>query len=238
MEKLFTRIAVFSFGIILLIAFSCNGQNKPLQDSTVTYVSKLDSNLVADTVKAKPGDPIFIRIIKDENLLEIWVNQDNQYKLLKNFPICYYSGGLGPKYKQGDGKSPEGFYFINKSRLNPHSSYHLSMNTGYPNKYDRAHGYTGDYLMIHGDCVSIGCYAMTDKGIEEIYNWVEKALSNGQSIVRVHIFPFRMTKEKLDQHKTSKYYSFWENLKPGYDYFEKHNKPPNVEVVNKKYVFE
>ena len=238
MEKLFIKISKFVFGLALLFTFSCNAQVKAVQDSTKSYVAKLDTSLVADTVKATPGDHVFIRIIKDENLLELWVKQDDQYKLLKNFPICYYSGGLGPKYKEGDGKSPEGFYFINKSRLNPHSSYHLSMNTGYPNKFDKANGYTGSYLMIHGDCVSIGCYAMTDKGITEIYKWVEKALNNGQSLVRCHIFPFRMTEANLAKHKTSQYYSFWQNLKPGYEYFEKNNRPPNVEVENKKYIFE
>lgn len=107
------------------------------------------------------GQPIFIRIFKEEMALEAWVQKDGAFVLFKTYDICTYSGGLGTKTKQGDGKSPEGFYFINKDRLNPWSSYHLSFNLGYPNTYERAKGYTGDYLMIHGSCVSIGCYAIS-----------------------------------------------------------------------------
>ena len=224
--------------LLVFLSISCSSQTEHQILQSKNYVDALPKEKIADSTNAKPGDPIFLRIIKDENLLEIWVNQNGKHKLAKTFPICYYSGGLGPKYKEGDGKSPEGFYFINKSRLNPHSSYHLAMNTGYPNTFDKANGYTGSYLMIHGNCVSIGCYAMTDKGIEKIYNWVEKALNNGQAIVRVHIFPFRMTESNLNKHKNSSYYPFWKNLKTGYDFFEKNNRPPNVEVVDKKYVFD
>jgi murein L,D-transpeptidase YafK len=240
MVKLFSNISFKAILVIIVLPLfwvSCNSQTAEQIVKSKSYLEALPKDKIADTNKAKPGDHIFLRIIKDENLLEIWVKQDGKHKLAESFPICYYSGGLGPKYKEGDGKSPEGFYFINKSRLNPHSSYHLAMNTGYPNSFDKANKYTGSYLMIHGNCVSIGCYAMTDKGIEKIYNWVEKALNNGQSIVRVHIFPFRMTQANLDKYKASKYYPFWKNIKTGYDFFEKNNRPPNVEVANKKYVF-
>ncbi len=185
----------------------------------------------------KLGAPIFIRIFKEENELELWVKSESEYELFKAYEVCSFSGDLGPKTKQGDMQSPEGFYFIKPSRMNPWSTFHLSMNLGYPNRYDRLKGYTGDYLMIHGNCVSIGCYAMTDPGIEEIYTLAAKALLVGQPIFRVHIFPFRMSARNMTQHQDNEWYSFWENLKSGYDWFEEKLIPPNVEVRNGIYVF-
>lgn len=185
------------------------------------------------------GSEMFIRIFKQESELEIWIRSSNKvYNLYKTFPICTFSGDLGPKLKQGDRQSPEGFYFVNAGRLNPWSRFHLSFNLGYPNVYDRHHGYTGSALMVHGDCVSIGCYAMTDKGIEEIYTLLHKSLETGQPFVRVHVFPFRMTAENMMSRKKSRWYSFWSNLKEGYDWFENTGEPPNVEVSDGRYVFD
>lgn len=133
---------------------------KPVSHSPVVQPSKV----------IHPGDQLFIRILKAEDKLELWASANNKpYELYKTWTICAWSGGLGPKHKQGDGKSPEGFYATNKGLLNPNSRYHLAFNIGYPNAYDRANGYTGDFIMVHGNCVSAGCYAMTDVGIEEIY---------------------------------------------------------------------
>ena len=186
------------------------------------------------------GAPIFIRIFKEEMFLEVWLKKDTNFKLFKTYPICTYgSGGLGPKIRQGDGKAPEGFYFVTPSRLNPVSNFHLSFNLGYPNRYDSHHRRTGSALMVHGSCVSIGCYAMTDGGIEEIFTLADAAFKKGQSFFRVHIFPFKMTNENMKKHKESEWYEFWSNLKNGHDFFETKDKiPPNVEVRNGKYVFE
>ncbi len=186
----------------------------------------------------KLGAPIFIRIFKEEMQLEVWIQNGEQFELFKTYEICYYSGGLGTKTKQGDGKSPEGFYFINRHRLNPWSSYHLSFNLGYPNAYERAKGYTGDYLMIHGACVSIGCYAMTNEVIEELYTLGHKALEGGQTFFRVHIFPFKMTDRNINGHSGHPSIDFWKNLKAGYDWFEKYLTPPNVMVRDGEYVFD
>ena len=185
------------------------------------------------------GDPIFIRIFKESSELEVWIKPEDEsrFKLFKTYEICDFSGELGPKTKQGDGQSPEGFYFVNAKRFNPWSSYHLSLNMGYPNAYDRGKNYTGDYLMIHGNCVSIGCYAMTDAGIEEIYTIAHKAIANGQQFFRVHSFPFRMTSQKMEANANHEWIAFWQNLKTGYDWFEEKKTPPNVEVSQGKYVF-
>jgi murein L,D-transpeptidase YafK len=185
------------------------------------------------------GSPIFIRIFKESMELEIWIKSENKFKLFKTYEICAYgSGTLGPKTRQGDGQAPEGFYFVTPQRLNPLSNFHLSFNLGYPNEYDRIHGRTGGALMVHGSCVSIGCYAMTNEGIEEIYAIADAAFRNGQSFFRVHIFPFKMNDENMKKHRESQWIEFWKNLKEGYDFFETNKIPPNVEVVNKKYIFE
>ena len=117
------------------------------------------------------------------------------------------------------------------------SRFHLSFNLGYPNQYDRFHKRTGSALMVHGSCVSIGCYAMTDKYINEIYALSVAALKNGQPFFRVHAFPFRLEEEKLAQYKRHKWYDFWTNLKEGYDYFENTLRPPNVTTSNGIYAF-
>ena len=192
-----------------------------------------DSNLIL-------GDPIYIRIFKEEKELEVWIKKEDGFQLFKIYPICNYGyGSLGPKIRQGDGQAPIGFYYVRPNQLNPYSSYHLSFNLGYPNAYDRAHERTGSALMVHGDCCSIGCYAMTNDGIDDIYTIVDAALTAGQPFFRVHIFPFHMTTENMESHNDSSWYSFWENLKEGHDFFEENNNnPPNVIVRNETYVFD
>lgn len=171
-------------------------------------------------LNASLGQPIFIRIFKEESLLEVWIKSSDEYKLFKYYKICNYSGDLGPKLKEGDKQSPEGYYTISKSQLNPKSKFYLSFNLGYPNAYERSVGRTGSYLMVHGECVSIGCYAMTNERIEEIYTLVEFALNAGQKKIQVHAFPFRLNKENMAKYTKHEWYDFWVNLKEGYDYFE------------------
>lgn len=184
----------------------------------------------------RPGDRLFIRILKAEDKLELWYSDGvHPFDKYKTYTICTYSGGLGPKKVEGDGKSPEGFYATNKGLLNPNSRYHLSFNIGYPNAYDRVNGFTGSFIMVHGGCASVGCYAMTDPIIEEIYGLVELALDGGQKSIPVHIFPFAMTEKNLKRYRNAPEYPFWLMLKPGYDYFEQHRQVPEVIVENKRY---
>lgn len=190
-------------------------------------------------------DDIFIRITKsltpgqkDGNLELFTESDEGRFVQVGTWPICTWSGELGPKLREGDGQSPEGFYFIKSTSLNPNSSYHLSFNLGFPNAYDRALGRTGSFLMVHGNCVSIGCFAMTDPGIEEIYGLVEQAFARGQTVIRVHTFPFPMTDENLAQHSEDPNYAFWQNLQEGWTWFETDGRPPNVVVRGGRYVFE
>jgi murein L,D-transpeptidase YafK len=185
----------------------------------------------------EPGAPIYLRLFKEERQLELWVKNEDAYQLFKTYYICAWSGRLGPKEREGDGQSPEGFYRVMPQQMNPASSYHLSFNLGFPNTYDRAHGRTGSFLMIHGSCVSVGCYAMTNKGIEEIYTAAHAALKKDQPAFDVHVFPFRMTEENMGRHAGSRWIAFWQDLKEGYDLFKESHVPPRVSVVNGNYVF-
>ncbi|EKD9160627.1 murein L,D-transpeptidase [Salmonella enterica] len=182
------------------------------------------------------GSPVYIQILKEERTLDLYVKMGEQYQLLDSYKICNYSGWLGPKRRQGDFKSPEGFYSVQRNQLKPDSRFYKAINIGFPNAYDRAHGYDGKYLMIHGACVSVGCYAMTDSGIDEIFQFVTAALVFGQPSVQVSIYPFRMTDANMQRHKYSYYKDFWAQLKPGYDYFEQTHKPPTVSIVDGRYV--
>ena len=182
------------------------------------------------------GAPVFIRIFKDESELELWVDDGRRYRLFRTWPICTWSGDLGPKQRQGDGQSPEGFYRVARGQLNPHSQYHLSFNLGYPNAYDRAHGRTGDFLMVHGSCVSIGCYAMGDANIEQIYSLLAAALANGQAAAPVHVFPFRFDRRAEVGWRASPWRDFWSNLREGHDAFERTGRPPQVGVAGRRYV--
>jgi murein L,D-transpeptidase YafK len=184
-----------------------------------------------------PGSSVFIRIFKESRELEVWIRAGKEFQLFRIYEICRYSGGLGPKLKEGDGQSPEGFYEVGAKQMNPQSRFHLSFNLGFPNAYDRALGRTGSFLMVHGACVSSGCYAMTDSRIEEIYVLADEALRQGRPHFQVHIFPFRMTDQNLARHKSSRWRSFWMNLKTGYDWFEEKKFPPKVEVNAERYSF-
>lgn len=184
-----------------------------------------------------PKSPIYIRLFKDIDSFEIWVKSGGKYRLFKTYTICTYSGGLGTKMVEGDNKSPEGFYTIGPKQLNPVSNYHLAMNVGYPNKLERLKGYTGNAVMIHGNCMSAGCYAMTDGGIDEIYTVVYKALEAGQQTVQVDIFPFRMDGEHMKKYASNASISFWRSIKPGYDLFERNHVPAVVGVRGREYAF-
>ena len=198
---------------------------------------KTPSPIGAENADFTIGSPILVRIFKEEKTLEVWMLKGDKYARYKAFPICFYSGGLGPKLQEGDKQSPEGFYRVSASGMNPNSRYHLSFNLGYPNAYDRSYGRTGSYLMVHGGCSSRGCYAMTDERIEEIYTLADAALKKGQPFFQVHSFPFRMTEDNMRRHKDSSWNGFWHNLKQGYDLFEQYKHPPTVLVQDKRYAF-
>jgi murein L,D-transpeptidase YafK len=182
--------------------------------------------------------PTLIRAYKKEAELEVWkMRPDGRYVHLKTFPMCRWSGQLGPKTREGDRQVPEGFYTINPGQLNPNSSYYLAFNVGYPNAYDRALGHTGGTIMVHGVCSSMGCFSMTDRQIGEIYAIVRTSLNAGQNAVQMQSYPFHMTAENLAKHRLDPNIAFWKQLKEGSDNFEVTKQEPNVGVCGKRYVF-
>ncbi|MFH6786565.1 MULTISPECIES: L,D-transpeptidase family protein [Methylobacterium] len=185
-----------------------------------------------------PSAPVLLRAYKQEAEIEVWKRAaDGRFVHLKTFPICRWSGQLGPKTRAGDRQAPEGFYSVAARQLNPNSAYYLSFDVGYPNAYDRAHGGTGSALMVHGTCSSAGCFAMTDRQVGEIYALVRDALAGGQAAFQFQAFPFRMTARALARHRTDRHIAFWRQLKEGSDRFEATGREPLVGVEGGRYVF-
>jgi murein L,D-transpeptidase YafK len=200
----------------------------------------LSERIIADLDSRNMGkeSPILVRIFKEESELEVWkVDNTGRFALLRSYPICRWSGDLGPKFQEGDRQAPEGFYSITPDLMNPNSSLYLAINTGFPNAYDQANGRTGQFLMIHGDCSSAGCYAMTDEQIAEIYALAREAFFGGQRSFQVQAYPFRMTRLNMARHRNSPHMAFWRMLKQGYDYFEVTRQEPKVDVCDRRYVF-
>ena len=183
--------------------------------------------------------PIVVRVFKEEAELEVW-KQDatGRFQILKIYPICRWSGDLGPKLQEGDRQAPEGFYSITPELLNPNSNYYLAINVGYPNSFDRANKRAGSLLMIHGDCSSSGCYAMTDEQISEIYSLARDSFLGGRRSFQVQAYPFRLTPANLARHRNSPNLAFWKMLKIGNDHFETTHLEPKVDVCNRLYVFD
>jgi murein L,D-transpeptidase YafK len=217
----------------------CNSDKIP--DISGRHMQPLSEAMLdeLDTKNMTKESPILIRIFKEESELELWkVDKSGRFALLRTYPICRWSGDLGPKIQEGDRQAPEGFYTITPDMMNPNSHYHLAINTGFPNAYDRAHGRSGASLMIHGDCASVGCYAMTDEQITEIYSLAREAFFGGQRSLQIQAYPFRMTPLNMARHRNSPHLVFWKVLKEGYDHFEVTRKEPKVAVCDKHYVFD
>lgn len=238
----------FVFGKLFMGAVACligvtmlnGGENDDRAGQVARKVTpRLKKELAAKGMTF--GSPVFLRIFKEEQELELWIEKGEKFEKFEKFRtyrVAGMSGKLGPKLAEGDRQAPEGFYFVPRSMMNPRSLYHLAFNIGFPNSYDQAQGRTGSFIMVHGDTQSIGCFAMTDSKIEEIYTLCDAALMKGQPFFRVHCFPFRMTSERMKEEKGEKWEGFWKELKPGYDWFEEKKVPPNVEGKTGRYLFD
>jgi murein L,D-transpeptidase YafK len=182
---------------------------------------------------------ILMRIFKEEEELEVWKQDTSgRFQLLKTFPICRWSGDLGPKEHEGDRQTPEGFYTITPELMNPNSSFYLAINTGFPNAFDKANARDGSFLMIHGDCSSSGCYSMTDEQMGEIYSLARDSFLGGHPSFQIQAYPFRLSPANLARHRTNPHLAFWNMLKIGHDHFEATHLQPKVDVCNRRYVFD
>src|ERR1700712_5286478 len=229
--------AALAAGVLLA---GCNGDEISLANNAKAN-HPVPPKLIAD-MTAKDMDmqsPMLVRLFKQEAELEVWKqDRSGRFALLKTYPICRWSGDLGPKVREGDRQAPEGFYSITPAQMNPQSSYYLSFNIGYPNAFDKALGRTGSQLMVHGDCSSRGCYAMTDEQISEIYSLGRESFFGGQRAFQVQAYPFRMTPVNMAKHRNNPNMPFWRMIKTGYDHFELTRQEPKVEFCENKYVFD
>ena len=239
MKASFVRALLASAAVAVAVTLAgCNPNDVPTNGRAMAPLSQKTISEIQEKNMDK-GSPILVRLFKEESELEVWKqNKDGQYALLKTYPICRWSGDLGPKKKEGDRQAPEGFYTITPGQMNPNSSYYLAFNTGFPNAYDRAMGYTGSELMVHGDCSSRGCYAMTDEQIQEIYALARESFFGGQKSFQLQAFPFRMTALNMAKHRNNPNFAFWKMLKEGYDHFEATKLETKVAVCDRRYVFD
>jgi murein L,D-transpeptidase YafK len=231
-----------------LVPVQCLGQTaslttpaNPAPPLPAKATKELPRDLLALISKKKMPkfSPVLMRIFKEEAELEVWKEDaTGHFQLLKTYPICRWSGDIGPKEREGDRQTPEGFYTITPELMNPNSSYYLAINTGFPNPFDKANGRDGSFLMIHGDCSSSGCYAMTDQQVGEIYSLARDAFTGGRKAFQIQAYPFHMTPANLARHRTSPHLAFWKNIKIGYDHFETTHLEPKVDVCDRHYVFD
>lgn len=186
----------------------------------------------------KSGSPILMRVFKETSELELWIEKDDRFILFATYPICHWSGTLGPKLKEGDKQTPEGFYTITSRQLRHLGRWPRAINLGFPNAFDRAHDRDGSYILMHGGCSSVGCFAMTNPVISEIYGLTKAALNGGQRYVPMHVFPFRMTDEALAARAGNPWHGFWSTLQAGYKSFERTGRPPRVSICQGQYSVE
>lgn len=231
------RALIILFFSIYSVSYGQDFKTEQLKYSRVRTAYDEKWSELSELITAKGFEPnkfkIFIRAFKTEQRLEVWISnyEKEAFVLLKEYKIVTSSGNLGPKRKQGDLQVPEGFYKID--RFNPVSNFYLSLGVNYPNQSDRILGSKplGGDIYIHGSNVTIGCMPLTDEKIKELYVLVVQARNAGQSNIYTHIFPFELKNSKLEGYKSKNNYSFWKNLKEGYDYFNQFKKIPYVQIA-------
>lgn len=237
-NRMWNAAKTIAVGVLAIMLSGCvssvlSVDNKATQPIPAALLAEMSKKSMS------PSAPILVRIFKQESELEIWKqDRSGRYALLKTYPMCRWSGKLGPKTTSGDRQAPEGFYHVSAGMLNPNSQYYLSFNLGYPNRLEAALGYSGDALMVHGACSSSGCYALTDEGVSEIYAVAREALRGGQGAFQVQAFPFRMTPQNMAKHRDDPNFAFWSDLKRGYDIFEVTRRQPKVSHCGRRYVFD
>lgn len=224
-------------GVAASLAAALSGCSETHESRASQPLSR-DMLALMEQKEVAPASPMLIRAFKKESEFEVWkMRSDGSYVLLKTFPICRWSGQLGPKTHEGDRQSPEGFYSITPAMMNPNSAYYLSFNVGYPNAYDRVHGATGGAVMVHGICSSAGCFAMTDAQIAEIYALARESFAGGQHAIQMQSYPFHMSAQNLAKYRLDPNMPFWKELKKGDDHFEATKHDVSVNVCNRHYVF-
>lgn len=183
----------------------------------------------------------YLRAFKEESLLELWVKpkEETQYRLITTYHFFQGISMLGPKQRLGDHQVPEGIYAIDY--FNPESLFSISLCLNYPNAADairnRRETDMGDAICIHGNEASVGCLAITDLRIPTVYILAVEAKDKGQENIPIHIFPARLTNEKLEELErlyvgNANFIHLWSSMKPLYRYFEKEQQLPIVKTTS------
>lgn len=228
-----------AFLATLALLSACSLERREQSSSRAAQSTITAQTLAAmDSIGTDRNQPILIRAFKKESEIEIWKRtRAGTYALMKTYPVCRWSGRLGPKTREGDRQVPEGFYTVTPGQMNPNSAMWLSFNVGYPNPMERALGRTGGDIMVHGTCSSRGCYAMTNEQMDEIYAVMREAFQGGQKVVQFQSYPFRMTVENLAKFRNDPNMPFWKNLKEGSDRFEVTKREMAVNYCGTRYTF-
>ncbi|MGL4637858.1 MAG: L,D-transpeptidase family protein [Beijerinckiaceae bacterium] len=234
-----TRSSLLAAALVSVLGLSACNDHGSLPRSGRHYVPISMATQEAMREKGmRTHAPILIRAYKQESEIEVWKQTSGgKLELLKTFPTCRWSGQLGPKVREGDRQVPEGFYTVTPGAMNPNSNFYLSFNVGYPNTFDRQLGRTGNLIMVHGDCSSMGCFAMTDNQMADIYGLTREAFAGGQKQIQFQSYPFRMTTENLAKYRNDPHMPFWKNLKQGNDHFEVTRSEVKVAACNGRYNF-
>lgn len=233
---LLVLILLGGVAVIGLRAFAKSGD----QDRVAAARTRCEQalrKLCSDASLSYPPRELYLRVFKLDQRLEVWARDTGQFTKLKTYPFTATSGQLGPKRREGDRQIPEGFYVID--RFNPKSSYHLSMRVNYPNASDRILSdpeRPGSDIYIHGSDVSIGCVAIGDAAIEEVYVLCADTKARGQTSIPVHIFPAAFdspewaTFQKENAETAAAHHAFWQPLEQAYYAFEKTRLIPSHRV--------
>ena len=193
-----------------------------VQSAATQYESVLQKTLKENKLNSPPYQ-LYIRIFKQEKIIEIWASDNYHYKLIRTYAFSARSGKPGPKQKEGDLQIPEGFYHL--TNFNPESKFHLSLKINYPNQADtirnKKEKNPGGDIYIHGGNETVGCIPIGDSTISELY-WLCVKSYALHPVIPVHIFPYKMEENNL-----TKFYNiypahtdFWNSLKPIYQYFQ------------------
>ena len=247
--KLNIQNKVIKISLLVSLLFSFSFQNNPdntfknsqikYKNVKTAYSTKWDDlqKLLKEKGIDQKNFEVHIRSFKYEKQLEVWCRNkgENKYILVKTIAICASSGNLGPKRKEGDLQVPEGFYEV--AWFNPMSDYHLGLKINYPNKSDliKANGRPGGDIMIHGNCVTIGCIPLQNDPIEELYVLCVES-KNRKNTIGVSIYPCRLNKQNFES--LNKQYAndqekikFWAGLKSAYQFFEDNKYMPKITVA-------
>jgi murein L,D-transpeptidase YafK len=234
----FRPFTIIHMALVLIVPFTENALGARRSSHVTSVTAKaIELSKAFEAKGLKLGAPVFIRVYKQTSEMELWVEKGARFVLFKTYGICRWSGGLGPKYYEGDRQSPEGLYRITPADLIVNARWDRAMNINYPNSFDVINGRSGSGILIHGKCGSIGCFAIQDRNVEEVYGAVRAALEGGQAYIPVLSLPFRFADLAPSREDTRQMSEFWADLRRADLLFERDRLPPAAWICDGRYYF-